>query len=293
MPRLVADAHVLPAPDGDGHEAGPLIFLPALGFTGHSFADVEAVMHARRKRVLIDLPGIGEGTPAESVEGEDIVDAVADTIAGLAVCDCPGVLIGHSIGGGIAARLLARHPERFSALVLVDAAVAPFRFAWWEHLAAHPALWAPLLRWFGAPDIVRVALPRVLHEPPVADGWDLEELSRQLTDPVRRRTMISYYKAFLLPKQLAATAGCLAGVRVPVLLLRGARDFVLPNSLLLDVIAALPEETRVEIHIFAYGGHLLPLEAPAPVARAIDTFVAELPELIEAQATSEPPNASL
>src|SRR6185369_16190210 len=90
MPRLHADARVLPAPNGDGHEAAPLVFLPALGFTG------------------------------------------------------------HSIGDAIAVRLAARYAARFSALVLVDAAVAPFRFAWWEHLAAHPLLWSPLLRMFGA-----------------------------------------------------------------------------------------------------------------------------------------------
>ena len=78
-----------------------------------------------------------------------------------------------------------------------------------------------------------------------------------------------------------------------MLLLRGARDMVLPNSVLLDVISALPEDTRVEVHIFAYGGHLLPLEAPAAVARAIDTFVAELPELIHAQAASVEPTASI
>jgi len=293
MPRLHADARVLPAPNGDGHEAAPLVFLPALGFTGHSFADVAAQMQAPRRRVLIDLPGIGEGMPAEPVDGDAIVDAVAETLASLDLGERPVVLVGHSIGGAIAVRLAARYAARFSALVLVDAAVAPFRFAWWEHLAAHPLLWSPLLRMFGAPDVVRLALPRVLHEPPLADGWDLDELSRQLADPVRRATMISYYKAFLLPRQLVATARCLPDIHVPVLLLRGARDMVLPNSVLLDVISALPEDTRVEVHIFAYGGHLLPLEAPAAVARAIDTFVAELPELIHAQAASVEPTASI
>ena len=271
-----ATARVVPAPD-DREEAPPLIFLPALGFAGHSFAEVAARMHACRRRVLIDLPGISDGSGGFGVEPDDILEAVAaavDRIGGR-----PAILVGHSIGGAIAVRLLARQRDRFEALALVDAAVAPFPLTWWEHLAAHPVLWTPLLRVFGAQRIVRLALPRVLHEPPLADGWDLQELARHLADPVCRRTMIAYYKSFLLPKQLAATARCLTDVHTPVLMLRGARDGVVPNSLLVDAIAALPDDTRVEVHIFAYGGHLLPLEAPGAVARALDSFVAELPQL--------------
>jgi hypothetical protein len=40
------------------------------------------------------------------------------------------------------------------------------------------------------------------------------------------------------------------------------------------VVEALPPETRVEVHGFAVGGHLLPIELPAEVARAIDDFLA-------------------
>jgi pimeloyl-ACP methyl ester carboxylesterase len=276
MQCLRPDARVLPAP-GNREEAPPLIFLPALGFAGHSFADVAARMQTCRRRILIDLPGISDGSAAASVEPDEILEAVAAAVD--ACGERHAILIGHSIGGAIAVRLFARQQQRFEAMALVDAAIAPFHFAWWEHLAAHPALWAPLLRLFGAPRVVRLALPRVLHEPPVTDGWDLEELGRRLADPACRRTMVAYYKAFLLPKQLAATARCLGDVNVPVLMLRGARDGVVPNSLLLEAIAALPEETRVEVHIFGYGGHLLPLEAPAAVARALDSFVAELPQL--------------
>ena len=89
--------------------------------------------------------------------------------------------------------------------------------------------------------------------------------------------MIAYYRAFLVPRQLEATARALGSVHVPVLLLRGARDHVLPNEQLAEVIGALPHETRVEAHVFPCGGHLLPLEVPAAVARAVDDFIAELP----------------
>lgn len=284
-----AGVRVLFAPMGQELDAGPIIFLPALGFTGHSFAAVVARMSAGRRRVLVDLPGIGEEPATSTSEAADIIDAVARVLGDFDRDGQRPILVGHSIGGAIAVRLLAERRLRVEALILVDAAVAPFPFAWWEHLAAHPALWAPMLRLFGAPRVVRLALPRVLHEPPLADAWDVEELARQLADPVRRRTMVAYYKAFLLPKELAATERGLGQVHAPVLILRGARDTVLPNSLLAEAVAALPERTRAEVHVFPYGGHLLPLEAPSAVADAIDGFIEELPLLRGAPAPAPGP----
>jgi pimeloyl-ACP methyl ester carboxylesterase len=274
---LHASARVLPVPPGCRQDLAPIVFLPALGFTGHSFAAVAAEMTCCRERVLVDLPGIGEGPTAAKVTCADIVAAVAEVLERVSSGGRPPVLVGHSIGGAIAVRLLAHYSARVESLILVGAAVAPFPFAWWEHWAAHPGLWAPLLGLFGAPKLVRMALPRVLHEPPIADGWDLDELGRQLADPVRRRTLVTYYRAFLSPKELALTARALGSVRGRVLFLRGARDHVLPNSVLAEAVGALPPETRAEVHVFPYGGHLLPLEAPAAVARAVDDFIVQVP----------------
>jgi pimeloyl-ACP methyl ester carboxylesterase len=163
-----ASARVLPPPSGCRQELTPMVFLPALGFTGHSFAAVATEMTSCRARVLVDLPGIGDGPTAARVTCDDIVAAVAEVLEEVTLGGGLPILVGHSIGGAIAVRLLAQHAPRVQALVLVDAPVAPFAFAWWEHLAAHPGLWAPFLRVFGASHMVRMMLPRVLHEPPIA-----------------------------------------------------------------------------------------------------------------------------
>src|SRR5262249_51447393 len=119
MRCLHPDARVLPAPS-DREAAPPLIFLPALGFGGHSFADVAARMQFCCERILIDLPGIRESAPVMSVEPEDILDAVDAALEKIG--ERPAILVGHSIGGAIAVRLLARQRRRFLALALVDAA---------------------------------------------------------------------------------------------------------------------------------------------------------------------------
>src|SRR5262245_28254796 len=129
-----ASAHVLPSPPGCRQELAPVVFLPALGFSGHSFAAVVAQMTACRERVLVDLPGIGDGPTAAKVTSRDIVAAVAEVLKSVSSRGGPPVLDGHSIGGAIAVRLLAHHAAPVQALVLVDAPVSPFPFAWWEYL---------------------------------------------------------------------------------------------------------------------------------------------------------------
>lgn len=80
----------------------------------------------RRYRLLLpDLPGWGE---SERRPGADHgyaaqAEAVAGFLAGLGV---PVVLVGHSMGGGIAALVAARHPHLVSHLALLDAAGVEF-----------------------------------------------------------------------------------------------------------------------------------------------------------------------
>jgi len=249
-------------------DPSPLVFLPALGFTGHSFSGVAARMRHPGERLFLDLPQL-DGVSLRSAD--TIVAAVASELAALDG-QWP-ILVGHSIGGAIAVRLIARHRCRVAALVLVDAAVAPFPMSWWERIAIHPAVWVPLLRLCGATRLVRASLPHVLREPPITDVHDLDELADRLAKRAERLTMSAYYRAFLTPRELAASERDLAEVRMPVLVLRGRRDHVLPNSVMARVVEALPAETRVEVHGFAVGGHLLPIELPAEVARAIDDFL--------------------
>ncbi len=251
-----------------------LAFLPALGFSGHSFAAAAAELRGFEPRLLVDLP---QPIDPVGVGGDDIVRAIAAALAG--VRPLAPVLVGHSIGGAIAVRLIARLGFPAAALVLVDAAVAPFRLSWWERLVLHPHLWVPLVRVVGARNAVGAALPSLLREPPIVDPSDVDELARHLADAGRRHTMIAYYREFLAPAELAATERDLARIHVPVLVVRGARDHVLPNTVMAHIVDALPPGARVETRAFAFGGHLLPLEEPVAVARAVAEFVASLPRL--------------
>ncbi|PYE51802.1 alpha/beta fold hydrolase [Deinococcus yavapaiensis] len=72
-------------------------------------------------RVLApDLPGFGDAPPLGEPSIRGFADAVLDFV-NASNLDRP-VLIGHSLGGAVALELAARHPERFSGLVLAASA---------------------------------------------------------------------------------------------------------------------------------------------------------------------------
>jgi pimeloyl-ACP methyl ester carboxylesterase len=69
----------------------------------------------------VDLPGFGASRRLRWSRLDDTVDLLADWIAAEGLSRAH--IAGHSLGGAVAARVAARHPERVDRLVLVDAAI--------------------------------------------------------------------------------------------------------------------------------------------------------------------------
>ena len=114
------------------------------GFTGSKENWYPLADHLRgRYRLLIpDLPGWGESERQPDADYGYGAQAarVADFIAQLAGTDDGVVLLGHSMGGGIAAVLAGTQPRRVESLVLMDAAGVTFdnRFAQDVLAGGHP-----------------------------------------------------------------------------------------------------------------------------------------------------------
>ena len=75
-------------------------------------------LSARHRVIAVDLPGHGESTKQV---GSDAVSAIVDTLLHVLAVRAPGPahLVGHSLGGLIAAEIALREPSRCSSLFLI------------------------------------------------------------------------------------------------------------------------------------------------------------------------------
>jgi pimeloyl-ACP methyl ester carboxylesterase len=89
--------------------------------------------------VSVDRPGLGESTPAEAepslVRQMKAVLAVVDDVAP----DGRIILVGHSFGAPVAARVVMEQPARFAGLVLVAPSIDPEleTLRWYNRLASY------------------------------------------------------------------------------------------------------------------------------------------------------------
>jgi pimeloyl-ACP methyl ester carboxylesterase len=117
--RLAGAAGALAVDDG-GRGGIPVVLLHSLAGNSGQWAGVLDHLRAGRRALAIDLRGHGQSeAPAN---GDYSFAAMADDVG--AVVDSLGlerfVLVGHSMGGGVALVYAGAHPERVAGLLLLD-----------------------------------------------------------------------------------------------------------------------------------------------------------------------------
>lgn len=225
-------------------------------------------------RVLNELPGIaaialdlpGHGRSA----GPGRASIAAYSAAVLAAADAlhleRPVITGHSMGAAIALDLAASQPSRLRALVLMSA---------------------------GASLASASALHRLAAEDPAAAGQWLVDHGYGPGTPAESRKLAREQLATVPPDVLRGDfAACsaydarprLAEIPHPALILCGAEDRLTPPEDALTLQQGL-QQGRLEL--IPGAGHMLPLEHPGAVARAIARFLASLDDLPLSDAASE------
>jgi pimeloyl-ACP methyl ester carboxylesterase len=215
-----------------------------------------------------DLRGHGESAaPGGVYTMEAMADDVLELLDALQIEE-PVVLGGHSMGGYVALALMARAPERFRALMLIDtraAADTPEAARNREELADTVEATA------NTGHVVDAMLPKLfspetrLRRPeligPVRDG--MERVSPRAVAGALRG----------LARRPDRTAD-LAAITVPTLVLVGAHDAITPPDESRKMAAALPNATLV---VVPDAGHLAPLENAQAANEAILGFLEKLP----------------
>lgn len=266
------DLHLLDV-DGAG-ELPPLVLLHGFSASGASqYAGMVPFVRPHvRRMVLPDLPGHGlSTTPVGGLEPERMVEAIEAVLE--AVGGEPPVVFASSMSGGLAVQAALRRPERVRALVLCSPSGAPFAA---DELERFSRIFA-VRSHRDALDFVDRLAPAALAPPTTlveqaqllairhAYAWGVR---RQFNRPhlldllARVPTM-----RFLAPEELGALA-------MPVYLIWGRADDVLPPSHAAYYRAHLPPSTRIDTP--AHFGHTPFLHQPRELATRLLGFVRSL-----------------
>jgi pimeloyl-ACP methyl ester carboxylesterase len=180
--------------------------------------------------IAIDRPGFGETRPRRAVAslGEQ-AQAVEPFL--LSRKGASALLVGHSLGAPIAARVAVDHPDRVSGLVLLAGSLDP---------DLEEVLWVQYLgRWFGL-------------------EWLIPRWARNAN-----RELIA------LEKHLRALAERLPEVRCPVVIVHGTDDSLVPYANVAFMEKHFAANPRVEVMRLEGKNHFLPWNAEGAVRAAI------------------------
>ena len=111
------------------HEAGqgpPLLLLHGSGPGVSAWANYRnnlPVFAAHFRTLMLDMPGFGKSYSCEQSPPFAAPGAVLDFIDGLSLDSIP--IVGNSMGGNVAARIAATHPDRVSRLITIGGVGMP------------------------------------------------------------------------------------------------------------------------------------------------------------------------
>jgi pimeloyl-ACP methyl ester carboxylesterase len=103
----------------EGGDGPPIVLLHGPGEFAALWARVIPDLVKTNRVVAPDLPGHGaSGMPDNRLDGDRVLSWLSELIE--RTCSSPPALVGHLLGGAIAARFASGHAEQLSEVVLVD-----------------------------------------------------------------------------------------------------------------------------------------------------------------------------
>jgi pimeloyl-ACP methyl ester carboxylesterase len=254
--------------------SGPVLLL-LHGIAGNADAWVPSMpLLARRFTVIApDLPGHGNSDKtAEDYSLGALANSVRDLLVVLG--HSRATIVGHSLGGGIAMQFAYQYPERCERLVLVASGGLGRSVNGLLRAAALPG--AGLVLSVAAPPIVAVGglLGALAGRVGLRPAPDVREVSRgfaTLVDAQTRSAFLDTLRGVISPggQRVDATSRLYLAAGMPVLIVWGARDPIIPANHGRRAHGMIPNSTYVE---FADAGHMPHADDPHRFAEVVLDF---------------------
>ena len=247
----------------EGGAGRPLILLHEQGEFAARWMRVIPDLALTHRVIAPDLPGHGASEVTEgSLDAERVLRWLGELID--ATCDEPPVLVGHMLGGAIAARFAAEHGDKLDRLVLVDSfGLRAFRPA--------PRFALALVRYIGRPGersfagLLRhcIADPDALREE-MGERWEPYQsyVLEGARSPAGKAALPALMRAFAVR---GIPAEELDRISVPTALIWGRED----PAARLRVAEQASEQYGWPLHVIEDAGDDPPMERPEAFVRAL------------------------
>ena len=230
-------------------------------------------MQAGFRVIAFDNRGFGESekppTGYRNVDYERLATALLDS---LHIQDA--VLVGHSMGGAIAAEVAIRDPRRVRGLVLIGAAGLGAREPLLFKVARWPVL-GPLMVSFRGRSLTERLLRSTYADPEKVTPADVDQYYAAVAYPAYGAALRAVLREF----DFNALDGRLERIQPATLLIWGAEDRWVPLGAGRAIAAQL---LRAAFVIVPHAGHAVQEEAPAETNRFLIRFLTQgLPRVPE------------
>jgi pimeloyl-ACP methyl ester carboxylesterase/CRP-like cAMP-binding protein len=271
----------------EGPRHGPLALL-IHGWSSSSFtwAPVLPALSRRYRCIAVDLPGFGQSpAPARKPSIAGYADLIAKIIEQFKDEDAAALVLGHSMGGQIAATLALRHPLLVERLVLLNPALSG-RLSTRVNLLLTPHVMAERFRpveWllYIAAQTRLDYTDKLLKPTNFAErAFISDENYKRIREDARRRGQGQMRAACLVAMREGDLRGRLKQIETPTLVVWGAEDNVVP---LRDAGAVAAEWPAADLRIIPNASHWPQFEQTEATMRHISLFLGLPPQIDSAQ----------
>jgi pimeloyl-ACP methyl ester carboxylesterase len=203
----------------------PVVLVHGIGSSIYSWAEVLPALGQSHDVIALDLPGFGGSDIPAGFGAERYPPLLRSFLDALGL---PRVaLVGHSLGGAVAAAFAAAEPGRLDRLVLVDAAgfnLAPADRPWLLRGLGWPAAAGVLDLLPMRRRVLALGLRQVFHD----DGRVTPERVEEYLAPLARPGAIRFMAGLLRDTRALGLPEAIARVRTPTLVIWGRQDAWVP-----------------------------------------------------------------